>query len=111
MDMWNDLRVVASYSTDRRASSSTAVTAMATLDTRSAVVAGCSDGTIRMIDHGSLSDSLPELWLGAVSDTDFLNRSGLLEFQQQFQSNDDSSELAFQNISVALVKNVCESKF
>ena len=50
MDMWNDLRVVASYSTDRRPSSSTAVTAMATLDVRSAVVAACSDGTIRMID-------------------------------------------------------------
>ena len=50
MDMWNDLRVVASYSTDRRPSSSTAVTAMATLDARSAVVAGCSDGTVRLVD-------------------------------------------------------------
>eukprot|EP00977_Amphora_coffeiformis_P001902 scaffold362_cov176-Amphora_coffeaeformis.AAC.28 len=53
MDMWSDLRVVASYTTDRRAtssSSSTAVTTMATLDARSAVVAGCTDGTIRMID-------------------------------------------------------------
>ena len=48
--MWNDLRVVASYSTDRRASSSTAVTTMATLDARSAVVAGCSDGTVRLVD-------------------------------------------------------------
>lgn len=53
MDMWSDLRVVASYGTDRRptsSSSSTAVTTMATLDARSAVVAGCTDGTIRMID-------------------------------------------------------------
>lgn len=50
MDMWNDLRVVASYSVDRGSSSSTAVTAMATLEAQSAVVAGCTDGTIRMID-------------------------------------------------------------
>lgn len=52
MDMWQDLRVVASYTIDRPTGGDTknAVTAMATLEARNAVVAGCTDGTIRMVD-------------------------------------------------------------
>jgi PAB-dependent poly(A)-specific ribonuclease subunit 2 len=51
MDLYSGLRVVATYSIDRRnPSSSAAVTAMAALKAQNAVVAGCTDGTIRLID-------------------------------------------------------------
>jgi hypothetical protein len=41
-----------------------------------------------------------ELWLGAVSDTEYFERSGVLEIQQQFQTidKDEARELAFTNI-------------
>ncbi|KAI2509492.1 hypothetical protein MHU86_4869 [Fragilaria crotonensis] len=39
-----------------------------------------------------------ELWLGAVSDSDYQERSGILEFQHQFQELDKSSDLCFTNI-------------
>ena len=39
-----------------------------------------------------------ELWLGAVSDSDYFQRCGLLEFQKEFQCLDASSTLSFTNI-------------
>jgi PAB-dependent poly(A)-specific ribonuclease subunit 2 len=50
LDLWQDLRVIASYTIDRGGDTNTAVTAMATLEARNAVVAGCTDGSIRMVD-------------------------------------------------------------
>jgi hypothetical protein len=38
------------------------------------------------------------LWLGAISDTEYLERCGLLEAQKQFQQKDLSSNLPFTNI-------------
>jgi hypothetical protein len=38
------------------------------------------------------------LWLGAISDTEYLERCGLLEAQKQFQQKDNSSNLPFTNI-------------
>jgi hypothetical protein len=39
-----------------------------------------------------------ELWLGAVSDSDYLEKSGLMQFQEAFQKTDPSSNLSFTNI-------------
>ena len=41
-----------------------------------------------------------ELWLGGVSDTDYLERSGVLSFQKQFQELDttETSSISFTNI-------------
>ena len=54
MDVWQGLRTVSSYSLDRRAyatmSGSVAVTAMATSHSRGSIIAGCSDGQIRLLD-------------------------------------------------------------
>jgi hypothetical protein len=38
------------------------------------------------------------LWLGAVSDTDYLEKSGLLSYQEQFQKDDPTSSISFTNI-------------
>ncbi|HSN65142.1 MAG TPA: hypothetical protein VLS94_00795 [Fusibacter sp.] len=39
-----------------------------------------------------------ELWSGAVSDTDYFDSSGILEFQKMFQEADESSKVPFTNI-------------
>ena len=39
-----------------------------------------------------------ELWLGAVSDSDYLEKSGLMQFQESFQKTDPTSKLSFTNI-------------
>ena len=39
-----------------------------------------------------------DLWSGAVSDSDYFDNSGLLEFQTIFQEADNSSTLSFTNI-------------
>jgi hypothetical protein len=39
-----------------------------------------------------------DLWLGAVSDSDYLEKSGLLGFQEEFQKKDATSNLSFTNI-------------
>jgi len=39
-----------------------------------------------------------ELWLGGVSDSDYQERSGLLEFQHRFQQSDPTSDICFTNI-------------
>jgi hypothetical protein len=39
-----------------------------------------------------------ELWVGAVSDTEYFEKSGLLTKQHDFQKNDTSSDLPFTNI-------------
>jgi hypothetical protein len=38
------------------------------------------------------------LWVGAVSDTKYLSESGILELQQEFVENDETSDLTFTNI-------------
>ena len=38
------------------------------------------------------------MWLGAVSDSDYLEKSGLLRYQQQFQTDDPTSSISFTNI-------------
>ena len=39
-----------------------------------------------------------DLWLGAVCDSDYLEKSGLLQFQECFQKADPTSNLSFTNI-------------
>jgi hypothetical protein len=39
-----------------------------------------------------------EPWTGAISDTDYFERAGILEQQEEFQKSDTSSTLAFINI-------------
>lgn len=56
MDIWQGLRVVNSWAfNDKRNAKKAAVTAMATSQDRGAVVAGCTDGYIRILD-GSLRE-------------------------------------------------------
>lgn len=52
MDIWEGLRTITSYSLDRHGTtgSPVAVTAMATSHSRGSIIAGCSDGQLRLVD-------------------------------------------------------------
>jgi hypothetical protein len=58
--------------------------------------------SIGMLHNESyFSSSVSDLWLGAVSDSGYQEKSGVLEFQHQFQESDKSSKLRFTNIVAA----------
>jgi hypothetical protein len=47
------------------------------------------------------------LWLGAISDTEYLERCGFLEAQKQFQQKDNSSNQPFTNILDKGYRSIC----
>lgn len=66
MDLWQGLRVVSTYTMDRHTRENTAVTALATSHTRGSILAGCSDGQVRMLDSRSREGAKIKSHVGGV---------------------------------------------
>lgn len=68
MDIWQGLRVVNSWAFNKKYSGKTGVSAMATSHERGSIIAGCTDGNIRLLDGSLREIASVKSHAGGVSD-------------------------------------------